>query len=74
MIQLTEEEDKSEALNSDLSKVIKFLCDNSCCIKFRRDLSLEIFKDGYDFDEIDFSDLFYPKNLLKKLNERIKNV
>lgn len=74
MIPITEEEDKtSEVINPDFVKVINFYRRNECLIKFHKDLRIEICgKDGELIQEISFSDLFYPKNLLRYLEERMK--
>lgn len=70
---LTEEED-GNTMGYDIpcGKVFNFLYKNECVMKFKKDLHATIFKDDQELLSITFSDLYYPKNLLKHLEERIK--
>lgn len=72
MITLTEQEEESAELNLDHSRFFDYLCKNYLSMDCRPE-SIRFWKNGTLILQISFSDLHYPKNLLKILKDELEN-
>ena len=74
MIELKEEEDDTQpSMNQNMMRFMHFCCENKLVIKFQDTMKIVVLSEDstQPLMNLEFSDFYFPKNLLKILKEKL---
>lgn len=78
MLELKDEEDTQPSMNLDMTRLMAFCCENFLNLELYDQNQIEITKKNLIKGTtkrllvLNFSDLYYPKNLLRVLKEKLQ--
>jgi hypothetical protein len=74
MIDLKDEEDTENSMSLDMRKFLHFCCKVGLTLDCYDKANIIVRLDKKELLNLDFSDFYYPKNLLRTVKERINEV